>query len=98
MTENYEILKEFYRECREYSLHEVIERWSGIGLAVPSFTGSIRDVKIKEDYLALCATLSQERKYVILAQKYHVSKRKIIKVVKSTTVANATTHPSLFDV
>ncbi len=98
MSGNYEILKEFYDECQEYSLHEVIERWSGIGLAVPSFTGHIRDAKIKEDFKGLSTTLSKERKYIILAKKYRVSKRKIIKVIKSTTVETVATHSSLFDV
>jgi len=98
MNDNYEILKEFYAECKEYSLHEMIERWSSIGITIPSFTGHIRDAKIKEDFEGLSATLSKERKYIILAKKYRVSKRKIIKVIKSTTTANATTTPSLFDV
>jgi len=98
MNENYEILKEFHSECREYSLHEIIERWSGIGFSVPSFTGKIRDERIKEDYLSLSSNISKERKYIILAKKYHVSKRKVIKAIKSTTTATASNAPSLFDV
>jgi len=98
MNENYEILKEFYEECKEYSLSEIVERWSGIGFTIPAFVGQIRDERIKEDYLAQNPTFSKERKYINLAKKYRVSKRKIIKAVKSTTVTTASNMPSLFDV
>jgi len=98
MSENYDILKEFYDECKAYSLHEIVERWSGIGFSVPAFTGAIRDARIQEDYRSLSPTLSKERRYIMLAKKYRVSKRKIINVIKSATVKTSATHPSLFDV
>ena len=98
MNENYYMLKEFYEDCREYELSEVIERWSGIRVDVPAFVGAIRDVRIKADYALLQEDIPKDRKYLILAQKYRVSKRKIINAVKSTTPATASNTPSLFDV
>jgi len=64
---------------------------------VPAFTGAIRDSKIKSDFNSLSHNLSKERKYIILAKRYRVSKRKVIKVIKSTTAEISTTHPTLFD-
>jgi len=97
VNENYEIFRELYGECREHTLSEVIERWSGIGISIPAFTGAVRDERIVEDYLQFEDTIPKERRYLILAKRYRVSNRKVIQAIKSTTSATTTTTPSLFD-
>ena len=81
-SDTLELFEDFFNSIKgSNSIEDTIAEWGGVNIAVPSFTGAIRDKKIYDDFLALNTSYSVNRKYTILARKYNLSTRKIQKLV-----------------
>jgi Mor family transcriptional regulator len=60
---NFDMFEQFYEDCRELPIQEVVKKYSSWSVYVPSYKGTYRNEKILHDYIDGMSVPDIARKY-----------------------------------